>query len=149
MLLLNDNVVGCEADLGEVLVTTDAIESYLRWAGDESRLADLVEAKAEFVAPPTFCLSLYPGMTPAVELPGDCFAMYGGHDIELYRLIRVGDTLRMHARISDVFEKSGRTGSLTVVVRDISMRDVAGREVVHVRERQMVRRRSDAARASE
>src|SRR5512134_3248204 len=116
MLLLNDDVVGREADLGEVRVTAAAIEAYLRWAADEQRLRDLPAREA----PPTFCLSLYPGMTPVVELPNDCFAMYGGHDIELIRPIRPEDALRVHARITDVYEKSGRSGSLTVVVREIT-----------------------------
>ena len=145
MLLLDDDVVGREADLGEVRVSAEAIESYLRWAGDDQRLRDLPAREA----PPTFCLSLYPGMTPAVELPDDCFAMYGGHDIEVRRPIRPDDVLQIHARITDVYEKSGRSGSLTVVVRQVTFRESTGSEVVCVSERQMVRRRRDVLKASE
>jgi len=149
MLLIDDDIVGRQADLGSVEITHDAIEAYLRWAGDELRLRSLAAAPRPLEAPPTFCLSLYPGMTPKVDLAGDCFAMYGGHDIAIRRPIRAGDSLDISARITDVYEKSGRSGSLTVVVRDVSLCDGDGVEVVHVRERQMVRRRQDVARASE
>jgi acyl dehydratase len=149
MLLLSDDIVGREADLGRVEITAAAIDAYLRWAGDEARLKSLARAPRPLEAPPTFCLSLYRGMTPAVELPDDCFAMYGGHDIEIARPIRAGDSLRVIARITDVYEKSGRSGTLTVVVRQVSMRDAGGFEVTRVAERQMIRRRADAARASE
>jgi acyl dehydratase len=149
MLLVKDDIVGRAADLGEIQVTAAAIETYLRWAGDEVRLRALPHAATPFTAPPTFCLSLYPGMTPAVELPDGCFAMYGGHDIEIHRPIHAGDVLHISARITDVYEKSGRSGSLTVVVRDVSFRDADGNDVVHVCERQMVRRSRDMARASE
>lgn len=148
MLLLEDDVVGREADLGEVEVTAAAIEGYLRWAGDEQRLLELGSSEP-IDSPATFCLSLYGGMTPTVKLSDDCFAMYGGHDIEVRRPIRAGDRLRVRARITDVYEKSGRSGTLTVVVREVSMCDPGGAEVVRVCERQMVRRRQDAAKANE
>jgi acyl dehydratase len=149
LLLVSDDIVGREADLGRVDVTADAIEAYLRWAGDTPRLRALSNSPFPLEAPPTFCLSLYRGMTPAVELPDGCFAMYGGHDIEIHRPIRAGDSLHVRARITDVFEKSGRSGTLTVVVRQVSMRDDRGFEVTSVAERQMIRRRQDAARPNE
>jgi hydroxyacyl-ACP dehydratase HTD2-like protein with hotdog domain len=100
-------------------------------------------------APPTFCLSLYNGMTPRVELRDHLFAMYGGHDIELHRPIRAGDVLHVRARITDVYEKSGRSGSLTVVVREVCMRDGGGAEVVRIIERQIVRLRRELSRPAE
>jgi acyl dehydratase len=149
MLLLDGDVVGRAADLGRVTVTAKSVVGYLRTVGDERRLNAITPGAAILEAPPTFCLSLYTGMTPKVELPEDTFAMYGGHDIELYRPIRAGDVLHVQARITDVFEKSGRSGSLTVVVREVSMRDDSGAEVVRVTERQIVRLRRDLTGATE
>ena len=149
MLLLSDDIVGREADLGRIEIDAEAIEAYLRWAGDTTRLQLLPGAPRPLEAPPTFCLSLYRGMTPTVELPDDCFAMYGGHDIEIHRPIRAGDSLSIRARVSDVYAKSGRSGTLTVVVRQVSMCDDSGFEVTRVAERQMIRRRREAARANE
>lgn len=149
MLLLDDDVVGREADLGCVPVTGEVIVSYLRGVGDEKRLR-AIDAGADVIeAPPTFCLSLYSGMTPRVELRADVFAMYGGHDIELCRPIRTGDVLHVRARITDVYEKSGRSGSLTVVVREIVMRDEDGSDVVRIAERQIVRLRREVSGPTE
>ena len=149
MLLRSSDIVGREADLGRVEVTAEAIEAYLRWAGDAARLRCIADASQPLEAPPTFCLSLYRGMMPTVDLPDGCFAMYGGHDIEIHHPIRAGDWLSIRARISDVYAKSGRSGTLTVVVRQVSMCDDSGVEVARVAERQMIRRRRDGARANE
>jgi acyl dehydratase len=147
--LLNGDVVGREADLGRVTITADSIVRYLRGMGDEQRLGAVAAGIESLEAPPTFCLSLYAGMTPRVELPDDTFAMYGGHDIELRRPIRAGDVLHVQAKITDLYEKSGRSGSLTVVVRRVSMHDERGAEVVRVTERQIVRLRKDLPGAAE
>jgi MaoC dehydratase-like protein len=115
------------------------IASYARAVGDVAVLeSDLTEA------PPTFCTALRRGMTPEVELPPGLFGVHGGHDIEVFASIRAGHSYRMSARITDVFEKSGRSGRLTVVVREVTVRDATSAVVARIVERQIIRERPAA-----
>ena len=131
---LPDGLLGCEVDLGSVRVTGEMIAAYARAVGDDTTLAGPLEE-----APPTFCLALGLGMKPDVPLPPGLFGVYGGHDLEFHRPIRAGETYHIRARIVDVYEKSGRTGALTVVVREAEVMDAAGRLAARITERQIVR----------
>ncbi len=134
MLTIPDGLLGREMDLGSVAVTSEMIAAYARAVGDEATLAGpLLEA------PATFCLTLRRGLTPDIVLPPRTFALYGGHDIEIHLPIRAGETYRVTARIADVFEKSGRSGRLTVVVRESIIGYENGRLVARIVERQIVR----------
>jgi acyl dehydratase len=136
MITVPRELLGREVDLGEVTVTAEMIATYARAVGDDETLAGSLHE-----APPTFCLVLRRGMTPEIELPPGMFGVYGGHDMEFHQAIRAGETYRISARITDVFEKSGRTGELTVVVREADIRDQHGQLVTRVVEQQIVRQR--------
>lgn len=127
--------VGRVVDLGTVTVTSDMITNYARAVGDDEWLA--VPGRTE--APPTFCVALRPGMAPDVPLPPTHFGVHGGHDLDLMVPIRAGETYRVTARIVDVFEKSGRSGALIVVVREVTIRDALDHPVARMVERQMIR----------
>ncbi len=133
-------LLGREVDLGEVAVTREMIVSYARTVGDQATLAGSLEQ-----APPTFCLTLRRGLTPDIPLPPGTFGVYGGHDLEFLEPIYAGRRYRISARVVDVFEKSGRTGALTVIVREATIRDEADRPAVRIRERQIIRERGQAA----
>ena len=136
MLSIPDHLLGREVDLGHVVVTEGMIAAYLRAVGDEGTQAGPYQE-----APPTFCLAMRRGMTPAITLPPDTFGVYGGHDIEFHRSIRAGEMYHVTGRIADVYEKIGRSGVLTVIVREATIRDSAGRLAARISERQIVRRR--------
>lgn len=132
---LPEGLLGREVDLGSVLVTGEMIAAYARAVDDETTLAGPLEE-----APPTFCLAMGLGMKPEVALPSGMFGVYGGHDLEFHHPIRAGETYRIRARVVDVYEKSGRSGALTVVVREAEIRDATGRLAARITERQIVRR---------
>jgi acyl dehydratase len=136
---LPDGLLGREVEIGRKMVTAAMIEAYADAVGDE----DWRHQQATGEAPPTFCLSLYRGMQPAVRVLGEAFTMYGGHDIELIEPIRAGETYTIRARIVDVFDKSGRSGVFTVVVRQASICDAAGKPAARITERQIVRQRRE------
>src|ERR1043166_216797 len=110
MLHIPEDQLGCAVALGEITVTPAMISAYVRAVGDTPAPSD--------EAPPTFCLSMRRGMTPAVALPPDTLGRYGGHDLEFHHPIRAGETYRITGRIVEVYEKMGRSGTLTVVVRE-------------------------------
>jgi acyl dehydratase len=134
------SLIGLTSEHGPVTVTADMVAAYARAVGD-----DVALARAGEEAPALFCLTLRHDMMPDVQLPPGMFGVYGGHDLELFAPVRVGGVYRSAARIVDVFRKSGRTGVLTVVVREVTIRDDDGQVVARVRERQIVRARPDAA----
>ncbi len=140
MIEIPADLLGCEVDLGTVTVTTEMIAAYAAAVGD----ADAASRSAE-EAPPTFCLALRRGMTLEIQLPPNMFGVYGGHDIEFHRPIRAGQTYRISGRIADVYEKIGRSGTLTIVVRETTVRDHGGRIGARIVERQIVRQRPSAA----
>lgn len=131
-----DHLLGRNVDLGRVTVTTEMIAAYARAVGDPA-----ADAGTPSEAPPTFCLAMRRGMTPAIELPPDLFGVYGGHDLEFHHPIRAGETYQITGRVADVYEKIGRSGPLVIVVREATIRDSAGHIAVQVIERQIVRHR--------
>ena len=129
-------LLGREIDLGHVTVTTEMIAAYAAAVGEPS-----ADGRAIEEAPPTFCLALRRGMTPAIPLPPELFGVYGGHDLEFHRPIRAGVTYRIRGRIADVYEKIGRSGTLTIVVREATICDPTGQLAARIVERQIVRQR--------
>ncbi len=140
MIAIPHELLGREVDLGTVTVTREMIAAYARTVGDEATLAGpLCEA------PPTFCLFMRRNMSLDIALPAGFFGVYGGHDLEFHQPIRAGQTYRVTGCIAEVFEKSGRSGSLTVVVREAMIRDESGQLVVRAIEQEIIRRRPDGA----
>jgi len=129
-------LLGRDVSQGSVVVTADLIATYARAVGDAATLAAGCE-----VAPPTFCLALRRGFEPEVPLPDDVFDVHGGHDLEFLAPIRAGHTYAVSARLVDVYEKSGRSGSLTVIVREAVVREAGGAVAARIVERQIVRKR--------
>jgi hypothetical protein len=132
-------LLGLTSEHGPVMVTAERVAAYARAVGEDDSLGDEV--------PALFCLTLRHDMMPDVPLPPGMFGVYGGHDLELVAPVRIGGVYRSTARIVDVFNKSGRTGVLTVVVREVTIRDGDGLVVARVRERQIVRARPDMGAA--
>ncbi len=123
-------LLGRAVDLGTVEVTAALVAAYRAAVGDP---------RVGSPAPPTYCLIMRRGMAPEITLPPGTFGVYGGHDIELYQPIEIGRIYRSRGWINDIFEKSGRSGSLTVVERTAEICDDAGVVAVRIAERQIVR----------
>lgn len=129
-------LLGREVPQGRTVVTTDMIAAYASAVGDEATLAaGCVEA------PPTFCLALRRGFEPEVELPAGVFGVHGGHDLEFHVPVRAGAGYEVTSRLVDVYEKSGRSGTMTVLVREACVRDDGGTLVARIVERQILRER--------
>lgn len=140
MLHIPESLLGREVELGCITVTAEMIASYAEAVGDTPAVSG--------EAPPTFCLSMRRGMTPEVTLPSDMFGVYGGHDLEFHHPIRAGEQYRIAGKIADVYEKIGRSGTLTVVVREAAIRDSRGTLAAQIVERQIVRQRPETAAAA-
>ena len=140
MLHVPGDLLGREVELACVTVTAEMIASYAHVVGDTPATSG--------EAPPTFCLSMRRGMTPEVQLPPDMFGVYGGHDLEFHQPIRAGAQYRVTGKIVEVYEKIGRSGTLTVVVREAVICDGGGTVAARIVERQIVRKRPEAGARS-
>jgi len=117
-----------------VEVSLDAIRAYAASLGDGEILAAEVTS-----APATFVLSMRRGFEPEVEIPADCFTMYGGHDLSFFGSVQPGRRYVIRSRILDQYEKSGRSGPLHVIVRQADVHAIEGPLVTRVVERQIIR----------
>ena len=134
--------VGRQCDLGTVVVTSDMIRGYAESVGDrETAAGPCVEA------PPTFALMLRGGPVPTVELPEHSLAVHAGHDITILQPIRMSGEYRIRTKVTDVFEKNGRSGPLTVITRRATIETLTGEVAVEISDDQIVRPRPPPAEA--
>ena len=69
------------------------------------------------------------GRFPIPPVPLDR-AVDGGTEIEFFAPIRPGDTLTVKSRITDIYQKEGRSGPLVFVVRETIYTNQKGEKVV-------------------
>ena len=133
LVTVPDELRGIDVDFGTVTVTAETIAAYVDAVGAPPSING--------EAPGTFCVTLRRGMTPPVPVPANAFTVYGGHDLHFFAAIRAGQTYRITARITDAFEKSGRSGRFAVIMREANIATTDGRPVARIIERQIVRPR--------
>jgi acyl dehydratase len=96
---------------------------------------------AEPVAPPTFCVKFrgnrffHPGMPREALLRG----FDAGKDIQFGAPIRPGDVIRTSNVIHELYEKTGRTGSMVFIVTRQTMKNQRDEMVAVIDNRFMVR----------
>lgn len=140
------SLLGKDVELGTFPVTAEAIRAFAQAVGDLNPLYLDREAARQagypdVIAPPTFCMHLRGGrMSPEVPLAPGIVSLHAGQELEFYDEIIAGHTYTATAKVAEVYEKTGRSGPLGVIVREMTIRDAAtGVPVVVLRERQMVR----------
>ena len=131
MIRSTQTPVGETVDLGSVEIGPAVVESYWRSIG-------LPESTSREHLPLGLALALRGGPTPGIELETGTVSFHAGHTIIAHQPF-VSSTYRVRARISDIFEKSGRSGPLTVVVRSAELCREDDAPVVAIREQQIAR----------
>lgn len=137
--------LGTEVILNPVHVTAEAIRAFAEAVDDLNPLYLDAEVARQagypnVIAPPTFCVRMCSGrMVPEVPLGPDQVSLNAGQELELYDDICAGQTYTAVARISEMYEKTGRSGPLGVIVHEVTIKNAAGTTVVVMREREIVR----------
>ena len=140
MIQLEPGLIGKEFSLG-----TLAIGEFARAVDDLNPLYLDPEAATQagypaVIAPPTFCMHLRGGrMLPEVPLEPGFTSLHAGQEFEFYDEIYAGQTYTAVGKLVEVYEKTGRSGPLGVIVREMAVKDTTGKTVLVLRERQMVR----------
>ena len=103
-------------------ITKDEILKFAEALGETNPLYTDEEAAAQgpyggLVAPPTFVTQLRPQkMTPEHMPRFGKVGFDGGRDLESFTPVRPGDALKMVSTIHDIYEKTGRSGSMYFIV---------------------------------
>lgn len=145
MIKLDPNLLGKEFPIGTVTVTAEAIRQFAEAMEDLNPLyldADAARAAGylNVIAPPLFCMQMRGGlMRPEVPIEPGYASLHAGQDIEFRDEIHAGQTYSITAKIAEAYEKTGRSGPLGIIVREVDIKDATGTIVATLRERQIVR----------
>lgn len=138
MIRLPEARVGETVDLGWIAIDATAVRRYWDAVG-------LPEPGHQRQLPLGLALALRGIPRPAVELAQEAVSVHAGHTLVVHRPFVAARRYRLLACIAEVFEKSGRSGPLTVIVRGSELRDESDAVVVAIREQQIARWRGSPA----
>ncbi len=92
------------------------------------------------IAPPTFVTKLRAQKFTPEHLPRFGKTGFdGGRDLEMYAPVRPGDALTMVSTIHEIYEKTGRTGSMYFIVIRNEVKNQKGEKVAVIDHRIMQR----------
>lgn len=140
-LALDPTLVGREFDRAEYgPVTAAELVEFARALGETDPV--YTEPGPDLVGHPTFCVRIrgrrfYPeGLPATLDLRRGFDA---GKDVQLGRAVRPGDTIAVVSTLHEVYEKTGRTGSMYFVVIRFTMTNQRGETVAVIDNRFMHR----------
>jgi acyl dehydratase len=136
---LDRSVVGQEFDHSVFPpVTADHIRAYAEAYGETDRRYTTAP-DAELVAPPTFAVSLRGRHFMPKHLPANIGrnGFDAGKDIEIGAPVRAGDVLTASSTVHDLYEKTGRTGTMTFIVFRTTVTNQRG-DIVSVVDQKMM-----------
>lgn len=145
---VNRGVIGKQYPPYTVTVERGKIKEFARAIGDLNPfyLDDAVGRASEWgdvIAPPTFATTFRDEAIAAQALRDLGIdisrVLHGEQEFEIHRQMRPGETYLCRTRVVDVYEKSGRTGSMAFVVRETVATDDANEIVVTMRHITVVR----------
>ena len=133
------SVIGIDVPAGTHQVTREEIVAYARALGETNPLyLDEEVAKAgpygTIIAPPGFYTSirLHTRPDPKVRFGNENMGYIAGQNVEYFEPIRAGDTISAKAHVTDVYTKTGRSGTLIFVVHRTTYSNQYGRTVIVV-----------------
>jgi 3-hydroxybutyryl-CoA dehydratase len=142
----DDKLIGRRYDAGPpFLVSAEKIAAYCDAVGDNNPLyIDAGAAQAGpyggIVAPPAFVASFRYADNVFDQIPAfSRGGLMGGIDFEIFAPIRAGDTIRVSSEVKEIYEKTGRSGSMIFAVVRSRLVNQRGEVVAHVDHRMMNR----------
>ena len=146
---INMSVKGKEYPPYTVTVERGRIKDFARAVGDTNPfyVDDRVGAASEWgdvIAPPTFPITFRDESADTTVLLKDLGVdlsriLHGEQEFEHHKPIRPGETYLCQSRITDIYEKTGRSGPMAFVAREMSVVDRESEIVCLVRHITVVR----------
>lgn len=132
-ITVNKDVKGKESPPFTVTVERGKIKEFARAIGDLSPfyLDDAVGRASEWgdiVAPPTFPITFRDENADTGVMLRDLGVdisriLHGEQEFEHFKPIRPGETYLCRSRVTDIYEKAGRSGAMAFVVREMTVTD--------------------------
>jgi acyl dehydratase len=129
-----------------IVVTAEWIANFCRAMGETSPLyVDEAAAKAGpyggIIAPPAFVASLRTAESAFDRLRATRGGrgLMGGIDIEMVTPIRPGDRIRITSKVKEIYEKTGRSGTMVFTVIRSTLTKENGEVAAHIDYRMMNR----------
>lgn len=153
MVEFDQSILGKEFILGTFHVTEGMITGFARAVGETSPQYVSAERAKEtasggLIAPPIFYDTFRTDQVPDPKVKFGKVSFNAGQRCEFHAPIRPGDTITVKAQVTDVYEKTGRTGKMVFIVRQTTYENQRGEKVAVV-EQSQVRRESGVAREQE
>lgn len=147
----NKALIGREFPAVTATIDPESVKAFARALGEEDPLyLDDEAAKrgpcGAIVAPPTYPIAFMAqsmaGAASSFEELGLDFMtlVHGEQEFEYERAVKAGETLTLTARIKDVYEKQGRSGTLDILVLETEATDAGGARVFASRQTLVSRR---------
>ena len=128
--------------IGKVFETTDPVEVKAERIKAFSEI--LGETRPEFAegktAPPAYAVTFRNGRHFFQHVPRFGKAGFdAGKDVEFVRPIHAGDKITLSSHVKEIYEKTGRTGTMVFVVVRSTLTNQNGEQVAHIDHRFMNR----------
>jgi acyl dehydratase len=146
---IDRGLVGREYPPYPVTVERGKIREFARALGDLNPfyLDDRVGAASEWgdvIAPPTFAITFRDESADTQALLRDLGTdisriLHGEQEFELLGPLQPGHTYLCRTRVVDIYEKTGRSGPMAFVVREIAVTDRANEVVARMRQTTVIR----------
>ncbi len=124
---IRDQWVGVEFDWTKFKMTAPNMVAWAVACGEmDPRFVD--PTHADFQAHPGFTTHCMSGRVFPKDFPqiGGGFGVDGGKKVEVHAPIRAGDTLTATTTIADIFDKTGRSGTMIFIVQRMDFRNESG-----------------------
>ena len=118
--------VGVEFDWTSFEMSAESMVAWAKACGEtDPRFID--PSHSDFQAHPGFTTHCMSGRVFPKEFPqiGGGFGIDGGKRVEVHAPIRPGETLTATTTIADIFEKTGRSGTMIFIVQRMEFRNDA------------------------
>jgi len=128
-----------------VSVTRDMIAKFCEALGETNPLYTDDEAAKKgphggLVAPPAFAITFRNGRHFFQNIPRfGRGGMDAGKDVEFVAPLRPGDAVTLNSSVKEIYEKTGRTGTMVFVVIRSTLKNQRGEVVAHIDHRFMNR----------
>jgi hypothetical protein len=115
-----------------VMVSAEAIGAFCRALGEDSSRYGRPGPDGRVIAPPSFAVTFrntdaFFNFTPRFGRGFDA-----GKEVEFIAPIRAGDQITLTSTVREMYEKTGRSGTMTFVILRSTLRNQHGETVAHV-----------------